>query len=150
MTISPITVANAASDAHQKLGQAHREAAILARLLNKLFTSASQPDLARARMRAVQLGLALHAVASAERLCGHCLKRDHDFSCYEEMLDHHRRAYLTFERLSTNLEDNIASYFTDTLELATKVGDHLDAAEAAHQASLLAPKVVVGSNHELH
>jgi hypothetical protein len=145
MTLSPIpAAANAPSDAHQKLTQAHHEAAVLARLLNKLFTSAFQPDLAKARMRAIQLGLALDAVATAERGCGHCSKRDHDFSRYEEMLDHHRQAYLTFERLSTNLEDNFAFFSTDLVGLASGVGDHLDAAEAAHQTSLYVPEVPVG------
>ena len=149
MTISPIPAADVAPDAHQKLTQAHYEAATLARLLHKLFSSAFQPDLAEARVRALELGLALDAVGRAERVCGHCSGRDHAFPRYEEMLDHHRQAYLKFERLSSNVEDNPTLCSADTGTFASDIGHHLDAAEAAHQASLHDTGSWIGSEHEL-
>lgn len=141
MTISPIPVAaKEASNLHLKLTHAHYEAAVLARSLYKLLAPVSRPDLSEARRSAIQLGIALEGVAEAERACGPCSEQDHAFQQYEQMLEQHRQAYLTFERLSTDLEESLTSHWSDDALLAAEIGHHLDSAETTHQASLCGPQ----------
>ncbi|MGB9120705.1 MAG: hypothetical protein WCE73_08805 [Candidatus Angelobacter sp.] len=141
MTLSPIPVAaKEASDLHLKLPHAHYEAAALARSLHKLLASISRPDLAETRESAIRLGIALEGLAEAERACGPCSEQDHAFQQYEQMLQQHRQAFLAFERLSTDLEDTLASHYNDDALLAAEIGHHLDSAETAHQASLCGPQ----------
>ena len=129
------------SDAHQKLTEAHHEAARLARSLDGLLASVSLPAPAEARVKAIQLGFALDSVGKAEHVCGHCSEEDHSIQSYEEVLDHHRQAYLKFERLSSNMEESPMSYSPETAVLAGEIGNHLDAAEKAHQLSLHKPGI---------
>jgi hypothetical protein len=56
------------------------------------------------------------------------------------MLQQHRQAYLTFERLSTDLEEFLTLHWSDDASLAAEIGHHLDSAETAHQASLCGPQ----------
>ncbi len=141
MAIFPIPVsAKEASEVHLKLTHAHDEAATLARLLHKLLASVSRPDLAETRQSAIRLGISLAGLAEAERACGPCSEQDHAFQQYEQMLQQHRQAYLTFERLSTDLEDPLTSHYSDDASLAAEIGHHLDSAETAHQASLSGPQ----------
>lgn len=141
MTLSPIPVsAKEASDVHLKLTHAHYEAAALARSLHKLLAPLSRSDLPETRRSAIQLGIALERVAEAERACGPCSEQDHAFQQYEQMLQQHRQAYLTFERLSTDLEESLTSHRSDDASLAAEISHHLDSAETAHQTSLCGPQ----------
>ncbi|MBZ5506636.1 MAG: hypothetical protein LAO78_14350 [Acidobacteriia bacterium] len=139
MTISPIPVAEA-SDVHLKLTHAHYDAAALARLLHKFLVAVSRPDLPETRQSAIRLGVALAGVARAERACGSGSVQERTFQQYEQMLQQHWQAYLTFEQLSTDLEDTLTSHCSDDALLAAEIGHHLDSAEAAHQASLCGPQ----------
>jgi hypothetical protein len=141
MTLSPIPVAaKEASDLHLKLTHAHNEAAALAQSLHKLLVPVTPSDLPETRRSAIQLGIALERVAEAERACGPCSDQDHAFQQYEQMLQQHRQAYLTFERLSTDLEESLTSHRSDHASLAAEIGHHLDSAETAHQTSLCGPQ----------
>lgn len=138
MTISPIPApAKEAPDPHLKLTQAHHEAARLARLLHKRLVSTFQIDLADIQKQAIQIDNALRRVANSEWACGFSSGQDHTFAnSYQAMLEHHRLAYIDFERLSRALENNLPPGCRDIAPLAADIDHHLDAAETARRASI--------------
>ena len=138
MAFSSFPVPKDAPDPHHRLKRAHHEAAMLARLLKEGLAPVYEIDLTDARRKATQVGDALLRIATAERACGHCAGKDHIFAKqYQQMLKHHRLAYLGFERLSSTLEGNRLTRSIDVATLAADLEHHLNTAETAHQASLL-------------
>ena len=142
MAISPVLPpAKVASDPHQRLSETHQEASSLARSLNASLALTLEMDLPDARSKVIQIGDALQKVASAERACGGCSGQDHTFAkAYMEMLQHHRRAYLDFERVARELTNNHLPSRSDVARLAADLEHHLEASETAHQASLRSQK----------
>lgn len=136
MSTFPISAKpNPISDAHQRLTEAHCQAAALARSLQGWVTS-SALDLAEARVKTIKLGLALDALAKAEHDCGPCSHQDHLLERYQQMLEHHRQAYLRFEHLASEMEDYPSVCPVDAQDAAAEIVRHLNAAEESHQASL--------------
>lgn len=138
MTISPIpTQAKGTSDPHLKLTEAHHEAARLTRLLHERLVSTFQIDLADTQKQAIQIDNALQRVANSERACGFSSGQDHTFAnSYQAILEHHRLVYIDFERLSRELENNLAPRCSNITTLAADIDHHLDAAETAHRSSI--------------
>lgn len=121
---------------HAELTQAHGEAARISALLNKNLLGAFRFDVAEIQRRAIEIGAALQTVASAERGCGACYGINHTFSkTYDEMLQHHRLAFLDFERLSHELEINPSPRSSDIAALAADIERHLNLAEEAHEGT---------------
>lgn len=119
---------------HAELTQAHEEAARSSALLNKNLSGAFQVDVAETQKQAIKIGSALQAVARAERGCGACYGIDHTFSeTYDKMLQHHRLAFLDFERLSHELETPPFPRSSDIAALAADIERHLNLAEEAHE-----------------
>ncbi len=126
-----------ALEPHLELTQAHHEAARLAALLHEGLVDVFQMDLANTRKRAIQIGRALERVAIAERACGSCGGENHTFAePYQEMLEHHRLAFIDFVRLSQKLEGDPPPRCSEVATLAFDIERHLNTAEKAHQASI--------------
>ena len=124
-------------DAHAELTQAHDEAERQCALLHKRLSQVFHLDMANTQRQTIQIGSALQRVAHAERACGACYGRNHTFSKpYEQMLDHHRLAFVDFERLSRELETNLSPRCGDIAALAADIQHHLNLAEQAHQTSI--------------
>lgn len=120
---------------HAELTLAHEEAAKTSALLKTYLSRAVQIDLTETKKQAINITAALQRVARAERACGLCDRVNHTFSkAYEEMLQHHRLAFMDFERLSHELETNPSPRCSDMAALAADVERHLSLAEQAHQA----------------
>lgn len=138
MPKSPILApAREALDPHAELTQAHDEAARKSALLYENLAHIFQIDMADAQRQALQIGTALHKVACAERACGSCLGLDHTFDKpYQEMLKHHRLAFIGFERLSRELESNLSPRCSDLADLAADIKHHLNMAEQSHQKNI--------------
>ena len=120
---------------HAELTQAHEEAARISALLNKHLSQAFQIDLSATKKQAINIAAALQEVARAERACGLCDRVNHTFSkTYDEMLEHHRLAFIDFERLSHELETNLTPRCSDMAAFAADIERHLKLAEQAHQA----------------
>lgn len=138
MPKSPIPApATEALGPHAELKQAHDEAARQSALLHENLAHIFQIDMAEAQRQALQIGTALHKVAHAERACGSCFGLDHTFDKpYQEMLEHHRLAFIGFERLSRELESNLSPRCSDLADLAADIEHHLNLAERAHQENI--------------
>ena len=120
---------------HAELTQAHEEAARISALKKQLLR-AFQVDVAETQKQAIQTGAALQRVARAERGCGACCGMNHTFSkTYDEMLQHHRLAFLDFERLSHELETKSFPRSNDIAALAADIERHLNLAEEAHEGT---------------
>ncbi len=120
---------------HAELTQAHEEAARISALLNKHLSQAFTIDLAETEKQAINIAAALQRVARAERACGLCEGINHTFSkTYAEMLEHHRLAFIDFERLSHELVSNLSPRCSDMAAFAADIERHLNLAEQAHQA----------------
>lgn len=118
---------------HSELTQAHEQAARISALLSNRLSPAVLFDVAEAQRQAIEIGTALQRVARAERACGLCHGINHSFSkAYGEMLQHHRLAFVDFERLSHELETNPCPRCSDIAALAADIEHHLNLAEHAH------------------
>lgn len=121
-------------NAHTALTRAHTDAAKLSALLKTHLLAVSSPNPAEIKERAIKIGTALARVARAERACGSCYGRDHEFSkSYEDMLLHHRRAFVDFERLSQELETSVSPRCGDIAALAGDIEHELNLAARAHK-----------------
>lgn len=122
---------------HSELTQAHEEAARTSALLSSYLSRSVPVDVAEVQKRAIDIASALQRVARAERACGLCRGINHVFSkAYGEMLQHHRVAFVDFERLSHELENNLSPCCSDIAALAADIERHLNLAEQAHAATL--------------
>lgn len=121
---------------HAELTQAHEEAARVSALLNQHLSQVFQVDVVETQRQAINIGAALQRVARAERACGECYGVNHTFSeRYGEMLQHHRCAFVDFERLSHELETNLSPRCSDIAALSADIERHLNLAEQAHQTT---------------
>ncbi len=93
---------------HAEITEAHEKAARISALLGQHLSRVFQIDVETQR-QAISIGAALQRVARAERACGECYEVNPIFSkTYREMLQHHRRAFVDFERLSHELETDLS------------------------------------------
>lgn len=123
-----------ALERHAGLTQAHEEAVRTSAQLNQHLSRVFQVDVAETQRQAINIGASLQKVARAERACGECYGVNHTFSkTYAEMLQHHRCAFIDFERLSHELETNLSPLCSDITALAADIERHLNLAEEAHQ-----------------
>lgn len=134
MAHSPIALREEVSNAHTALARAHTEAAELSALLKTHLLSLAPSDSAEIKQRAIKIATALARVARAERACGSCCGKDHEFSrAYEDMLEHHRHAFVDFERLSQELETSVSPRCGDIAALAGDIEHELNLAARAHK-----------------
>jgi hypothetical protein len=134
MAQSSIALREEVANAHMALARAHTEASELSALLNTHLSSVSPPQSAEIKQRAIKIGTALARVARAERACGSCCGKDHEFSkSYEDMLQHHRRAFVDFERLSQELETSVSPRCSEIAALAGDIEHQLNLAAKAHK-----------------
>ncbi len=122
---------------HTELTQAHRSATELCALLRQYLSDPTGFDKVEVDKQAIHLGAALLKVAWAARECGSCLEQNHfSVASYSAMLEEHRLAFMTFEKLSGKLESPMA---LPVAELVGTIGKHLELAEQAHHSSITAP-----------
>ena len=137
MSTPSLATGAVAETAHHQLTEAHQEACRNAAALRGYLMSNFPADLATTKQLAIDLGAALEKMARAERDCGCCSGATHKFpECYQHMLDQHRLAYLDFEGLSKELENDIPFDWAYLSRLAADIEHHLCAAERVHQVSL--------------
>jgi len=122
--------------AHSNLTRAHHEAIRASRMLHASLSSLGTTGLLDLTTGSIGIARALQHVAKAERDCGLASGAHFCGKLYQEMLRHQRLAYIQFELLSSELQDNPSFVFTDLLRSAADIEHHVEHAELAHQAML--------------
>jgi hypothetical protein len=119
-----------------ELARAHQEAIMATRELCESFDALIKVDLKAISVKCIDVARALQNVAETERNCGlvpvnHSLGKLH-----QEMLEHQRLAYIDFEQLSAELEENASPVCNNLLRFAADIEHHIQLAELANQAIL--------------
>lgn len=120
---------------HFWLARAHQEAI---RATRELYESLEPlvVDVRAVCGKCIEVAKTLQAVANAERTRGLAPVNQSLNKLYQEMLEHQRLAYIHFERLSAELEENASPGRNNIVRLAADIEHHIRLAELANQEIL--------------
>lgn len=121
---------------HVDLARVHQEAISAARVLCESLESLIKVDLKAICGKCIDVAQSLQNVAETERNSGLAPVKHPLGKLYQEMLEQQRLAYIDFEQLSIELEENPSPGRNDIVRLAADIEHHIRFAELANQEIL--------------
>ena len=133
---------------HVDLARAHQEAIKATRKLYEAPEALIMVDLQVVCGKCIDVAKTLQRLAETERNSGLAPGNLSLNKLYQEMLEHQRLAYIDFEQLSAELEENASPRCNDILRFAADIEHHIRLAELANQAILSERSQANSTKHE--